>query len=1028
MRAIGNTSALFLAALCAGSALAQSSARAQNHEFRSDSREKNTIHILRSSLGQPGSASGITPFAVTATNLVQGSGPVMRNPTNYLIFWQPPGRAAFPAGYQTGIETFFKRVGGTPFYNIVTQYNDKSGNPAPPNATSWGGSWVDNSAASSGCNGSVGAVGATPNCPLTDGDVQAEVDKAIAANPAWTAPGINVEYFVFTPSDVDECAGKDSDGNASCFAINGGPGPKENSDFCAYHSFYGGTKIYAYQPFAANGSCYPPSNIQATGYPNGANLDIVLSTVSHELIESNTDPHINAWKGTGGNDDEIGDKCSYKYGFVAPDGTSTLLNGTRYQIQTEWSNAVTGCAKRYGNTPALSVPTTLNFGSRPSGSVTNLSLNVTNTGADANLLYVRLGAGSDPAFSVTSLPPTWATIPTPATFAINVRFAPVGAPRNAVGSVILDTDLTPCDTGDSCVTSSNEIVNPLLGANLNPPVISKAFTPSSIPLGGTTTVSFSVSNPNTVALTGVAFTDPLPAGLTAAGAASACGTASITAGGTVIALSGATIGAGAACTITATVTGVTPGVKLNTTNAVTSNEAGAGNAASATLLVVAPPVISKAFAPNKVVPGGVTTLNLTIVNPNSFAALAGVAFSDTLPAGVVIATPNGLTSSCGGVATATAGSGTVSLAGGAIASGGTCLVSAKVTGVSEGIDINSVSVTSTNGGAGNTATATLYVATPPNLSKSFGLASLLTLSTGPLTFTLSNPNRIVTLTGLQFSDTLPAGLLVANPNGLTGSCPGAVITAATGSNLLTFSGATLAPGASCAFTISVASDGTAVGYVTNTTSTVTSVEALPGAPASAVLFIGDPYQLRYTSNLTVGDSVVNISNTGASGGVTAQSGTSAGVGGSLCANVYVFRPDESIVSCCSCPVTPNGLVSHSAQRDLLNNPLTPIGSLTSVVIKLVATLPVAGSCVNSAAGVSGATLANGMVAWGTTLHANTNAGAAAYDVTESAFTANSLSTSELARLGNVCSFVLAQGSGNGVCNFCRNSGQGAQQQ
>ena len=40
-----------------------------------------------------------------------------------------------------------------------------------------------------------------------------------------------------------------------------------------------------------------------------------------------------------------------------------------------------------------------------------------------------------------------------------------------------------------------------------------------------------------------------------------------------------------------------------------------------------------------------------------------------------------------------------------------------------------------------------------------------------------------------------------------------------------------------------------------------------------------PYQIRYASNLTVGDSAVNISNTGAHGGVTLQSGTTASVGG-----------------------------------------------------------------------------------------------------------------------------------------------------
>src|SRR3954452_20623435 len=91
----------------------------------------------------------------------------------------------------------------------------------------------------------------------------------------------------------------------------------------------------------------------------------------------------------------------------------------------------------------------------------------------------------------------------------------------------------------------------------------------------------------------------------------------------------------------------------------------------------------------------------------------------------------------------------------------------------------------------------------------------------------------------------------------------------------------------------------------------TAVAAFAQNPITA----DSPYQIRYASNLTIGDSVVNISNTGARGGVTLQSGTSAGVGGSICANVFIFQPDEEVVSCCSCPVTPNGLVSLSAQRD-----------------------------------------------------------------------------------------------------------------
>src|ERR1700683_4732062 len=97
-----------------------------------------------------------------------------------------------------------------------------------------------------------------------------------------------------------------------------------------------------------------------------------------------------------------------------------------------------------------------------------------------------------------------------------------------------------------------------------------------------------------------------------------------------------------------------------------------------------------------------------------------------------------------------------------------------------------------------------------------------------------------------------------------------------------------------------------------------------------------PYQVRYASNLNIGDSVINLTNTGA-GGAGLGSGTSASITGSICVNVYAFDPTEEIVSCCSCPVTPNGLVSLDVQKDLISNPVFP-RTPSSIVIKLLATV------------------------------------------------------------------------------------------
>jgi hypothetical protein len=185
--------------------------------------------------------------------------------------------------------------------------------------------------------------------------------------------------------------------------------------------------------------------------------------------------------------------------------------------------------------------------------------------------------------------------------------------------------------------------------------------------------------------------------------------------------------------------------------------------------------------------------------------------------------------------------------------------------------------------------------------------------------------------------------------------------------------------------------------------------------------LDSPFQVRYASNLNLGDSVINITNSGARG-AGLQSGTSASVTGAICANVYAFSPDEQMIACCSCPVTPNGLRSLSAQRDLISNTLTPAVP-TSIVIKLYASVPVGGSCTGSAAAPGAGT--SGMVAWGTTLHSTVTPPAAPLYGVETPFIPATLSAGELSRLTNLCTFILANGSGFGVCPTCQLGGLGA---
>ena len=223
------------------------------------------------------------------------------------------------------------------------------------------------------------------------------------------------------------------------------------------------------------------------------------------------------------------------------------------------------------------------------------------------------------------------------------------------------------------------------------------------------------------------------------------------------------------CTVIVNVTGAASGSFTNTTGAVSSTNGGAGNTATANLTVASPPTIAKAFGASTVALNNTTSLTFTITNPNTGMALSGIAFTDTLPAGLVVATANNLNNTCGGTATATAGSSSISLTGGTRAASASCTVSVSVQGTTAGVKNNSVQVTSTEGGAGNTSNATITVVVPPAISKNFGAASVPLGGTTSLSFIVQNNNTGNGLTGIGFTDTLPAGLVISTPNGLTGS-------------------------------------------------------------------------------------------------------------------------------------------------------------------------------------------------------------------------------------------------------------------
>lgn len=252
------------------------------------------------------------------------------------------------------------------------------------------------------------------------------------------------------------------------------------------------------------------------------------------------------------------------------------------------------------------------------------------------------------------------------------------------------------------------------------PTIAKAFSPATIGAGGTSALTFTLSNTNSSSLTSVAFSDTLPSGMTVVGSPTTpqCGgTISSTTGS--ITLAGGTIPASGSCTVTLNVTAASAGVYNNTSGFISSAESGtntgAGGSASASLTVLAPPLISKSFSPNPIYAGANSTLTFTITNPNAGAALSGVGFTDIFPTSPANLTRFSIpaTPQCGGTVSSTFGS--ITLSGGSLSAGGSCTISVITTTSATGSYVNTSGIVSAiiSGVTynGNTASDTLGVQT-----------------------------------------------------------------------------------------------------------------------------------------------------------------------------------------------------------------------------------------------------------------------------------------------------------------------------
>jgi hypothetical protein len=299
------------------------------------------------------------PLDGTTQGVTYHGGPVVHGLTTYAVYWDPAG--AFHASTESLISGFLAGSahdsgGDQNIFSVAAQYTDSSGTAAY--SQTYGGSFVDSDPYPSSGDCSEGTP-AAPVC-IYDGQEVSELESFVGAHHLPT--GVGALYVILTPDSVVSCM----DGTSQC----------SNNAFCSFHAYANDGSsplLYIGIPFtllnSASGakSCQDDGNaaLQAPNADPGFG-DVALKALSHEELETISDPLLNAWYDADGN--EIADLCNgvrwNADSFLPLEGGSasagTLWNqtidGAHYYLQGAWSNETGGCAMMSSFSPTFSVP------------------------------------------------------------------------------------------------------------------------------------------------------------------------------------------------------------------------------------------------------------------------------------------------------------------------------------------------------------------------------------------------------------------------------------------------------------------------------------------------------------------------------------------------------------------------------------------------------------------------------------------------------------------------------------------------
>jgi hypothetical protein len=285
--------------------------------------------------------------------------------------------------------------------------------------------------------------------------------------------------------------------------------------------------------------------------------------------------------------------------------------------------------------------------------------------------------------------------------------------------------------------------------------------------------------------------------------------------------SSATLNAGASCTFTLQFAPTTPGQPAGNITIVDSAAgsnagpaAGPNNGQTITLAATAvsiPTTTTLSVSPTTVVVGNPVVMTATVVNTSSGAAV---------PEGTVTFYSNSTTAL--GTSPISAGVASITISN---------LATGSYTITAQYQDATGTYAGSTSFGVVLTVIPAQLA--PPQIVKTFGVASIPLNGITSLTFSISNPNSSASLSGVAFTDNFPSGLVVASPSNLTSNC-GGTVTGMAGGSSVSLSGATLPSAGSCLVSLNVT--GTSTGTITNSV-TITSSQTPPGNTSTSNLVV-----------------------------------------------------------------------------------------------------------------------------------------------------------------------------------------------